>query len=81
MAKSRERSTDRNLVDAERLLKEALGLDPNFFIAYCTLASVHDQIYLAGLDHTPARLALARTAIDAALRLRPDSGEGSSRFG
>ena len=58
------------------LLKEALGLDPNFFIAYCTLASVHDQIYLAGLDHTPSRLGLARGAIDAALGLRPDSGEG-----
>ncbi len=66
----------RNLVDAEGLLKEALGLDPNFFIAYCTLASVHDQIYQAGLDHTPSRLDLAREAIDAALRLRPDSGEG-----
>ena len=76
MAKAVNIRPGRNLVDAEGLLKEALGLDPNFFIAYCTLASVHDQIYLAGLDHTPSRLGLAREAIDAALRLRPDSGEG-----
>ena len=76
MTKAVNMRPGRNLVDAEGLLKEALGLDPNFFIAYCTLASVHDQIYLAGLDHTPSRLGLARDAIDAALRLRPDSGEG-----
>ena len=56
MAKAVSMRPGRNLVDAEGLLKEALGLDPNFFIAYCTLASVHDQIYQAGLDHTPTRL-------------------------
>ena len=76
MAKAVSIRPGRNLVDAEGLLKEALGLDRNFFIAYCALASVHDQIYQAGLDHTPTRLGLAREAIDAALRLRPDSGEG-----
>src|SRR5215472_6384445 len=28
-----------------------------------------------GIDHTPARLALAEAAIDAAFRLRPNAGE------
>src|SRR4029077_9921026 len=41
----------------------------------CRLAEAHDLIYFFGSDHTPARLALANTAIQAALRLRPDSGE------
>ena len=64
-----------NLMDAARLLEEAVGLDPKFLLGYCYLASAHDQIYLAGIDHTPARLALAQKAVDAALSLRPESGE------
>jgi TolB-like protein/Tfp pilus assembly protein PilF len=64
-----------NLTEAAQLLHQALDLDPNFFMGYCALASVHDQIYLAGVDHTPSRLAQAQAAIDAALRLRPESGE------
>ena len=64
-----------NLVDAARLLEEAVGLDPKFLLGYCYLASTHDQIYLAGIDHTPARLALAQKAVDAALSLRPEAGE------
>ena len=31
--------------------------------------------YEGDIDHTPARLALAKSAIDSAFRLRPDSGE------
>jgi tetratricopeptide (TPR) repeat protein len=36
---------------------------------------VHDFAYFSGVDHTPARLALAEKAVQTALRLRPDSGE------
>ena len=57
------------------LLNEAVARDPSFFQAYCDLASVHDKLYVYGFDHTPARLALAEAAIQAAFRLRPDSGE------
>ena len=39
------------------------------------MAEAHDLIYFFGSDHTPARLALANTAIQTALRLRPGSGE------
>ena len=56
------------------LLNQALARDPQFFLAYCQLASAHDVMYLWG-DHTPARLALAEAAIQAAFRLRPDAGE------
>ena len=64
-----------NLVEATHLLDQAIARDPTFFLAYCRLAEAHDLIYFFGSDHTPERLALANTAIQAALRLRPDSGE------
>ena len=64
-----------NLLQATQLLEQAIARDPTFFLAYCRLAEAHDLIYFFGSDHTPARLALAHTAIEAALRLRPDSGE------
>ena len=64
-----------NLLEATHLLDQAIARDPTFFLAYCRLAEAHDLIYFFGSDHTPERLALANTAIQAALRLRPDSGE------
>jgi TolB-like protein/Tfp pilus assembly protein PilF len=64
-----------NLFEAADLLEKAVARDPNYFRAYCKLASAHDQIYLNGPDHTPARLALAGAAVKAAQRLRPDAGE------
>lgn len=50
--------------------------DPSFFDAYCQLAEAHEFLYaVLGSDHTPARLALAEGAKQAAARLRPDAGE------
>jgi TolB-like protein/class 3 adenylate cyclase len=63
------------LLAAADLLNEAIGRDPSFFQAYCQLAHTHDLLYFLGLDHTPARLASAEAAIQAAFRLRPDAGE------
>ncbi len=64
-----------NLLEAARLLDQVIARDPTFFLAYCRLAEVHDMMYFFGSDHTPTRLALANTAIQTALRLRPGSGE------
>ena len=64
-----------NLLEAADLLNQAIARDPSFFLAYCQLAFVHDQLYFFGKDHTPARLALAEAAIQRAFRLRPDAGE------
>jgi tetratricopeptide (TPR) repeat protein len=75
MAKAVYVRPQENLFDAATLLNDAVARDPAFFLGYCRLASVHDQIYLAGIDHTPERLALADSAVQAALKLRPDSGE------
>jgi len=60
----------RQVVD---LLEEAVKRDPSFFDAYCQLANAHERVY--GVDHTPARLARAEAAVQAATRLRPDAGE------
>ncbi len=57
------------------LLNQAVAHDPSFFRAYCQLAYAHEQLYFFDIDRTPARLALAEAAIQAAFRLRPDSGE------
>jgi TolB-like protein/class 3 adenylate cyclase/Tfp pilus assembly protein PilF len=64
-----------NLLEATRLLDNATARDSSFLVAYCHLARAHDIIYFLGIDHTPARLALADAAAQAALHLRPDSGE------
>jgi TolB-like protein/class 3 adenylate cyclase/Tfp pilus assembly protein PilF len=67
--------TRKDLFEAVQLLDEAVKSDPSFFLAYYELANVNDQIYQFGLDHTPARLALADAAIQSLLRLRPGAGE------
>ena len=65
----------RNLLEAVRLLSEALERDPRFFLAYCLLALTHDNIYWAGFDHTAGRLRLSEQAIENAARLQPQAGE------
>ena len=69
-----------NLSEAVDLLNKAVARDPNFFLAYCQLAFAHDLVYQQEIDHTPARLALAKSAIDSAFRLRPDSGKRTWRW-
>jgi TolB-like protein/Tfp pilus assembly protein PilF len=57
------------------LLNQAVARDPSFFDAYIELAVHHDQLYLFGYDHTPARLASAEAAIQEAFRIRPNAGK------
>jgi len=64
-----------DFLQAADLLNQAVAHDPSFFQAYCKLAYAHDALYFFAFDHTPARLALAEAAIQAASRLRPDAGE------
>src|SRR5438552_5174272 len=67
---------DPDLRKAIKLLDEAVKRDPSFFDAYCQIAYAHEQLYaVTGVDHTPARLALAGAAVQAATRLRPDAAE------
>jgi TolB-like protein/tRNA A-37 threonylcarbamoyl transferase component Bud32 len=71
----------KTLSEAVDLLNKAVARDPNFFLAYCQLAFVHDLVYQSEIDHTPARLALAQSAIDSASRLRSNSGEAHLALG
>ena len=64
-----------NLLKAANLLNQAVAHDPTFVQAYCQLAWVHDHLYFYRFDRTSERLALAKAAIEAAFRLRPDGGE------
>jgi TolB-like protein/class 3 adenylate cyclase/Tfp pilus assembly protein PilF len=68
-------NSQKNLVQAVELLNQAIARDPEFLLAYCKLAEAHDGIYWEAIDRTPSRLDLAKSAIDSAFRLRPDSGE------
>src|SRR5206468_3457201 len=72
---------EKSLSEAVDLLNKAVARDPNFLLAYCQLAFAHDMVHADEIDHTPARLALAQSAIDSAFRLRPDSGEAHLALG
>jgi TolB-like protein/Tfp pilus assembly protein PilF len=64
-----------SLSEAVPLLDQAIERDPAFGLAYYELAQAHDQLFFAGIDHTPARLAMADAAIQSLTRLLPNSGE------
>ncbi len=70
-----ESSRTDDLAEAAQLFQEATARDPAFYLAYCELANAHGQTWFYSIDPTPERLALARSAVDAAVRLRPDAGE------
>jgi tetratricopeptide (TPR) repeat protein len=61
--------------EAIELLNQAIARDFAFLLAYCRLAEANDELFFNGFDHTPSRLNLAKSAIDSAFRLKPDSGE------
>ncbi len=63
------------LLQAVKSLDEAVKRDPNFVSAYCYSARANDLLFFFDLDPTPERISLAETAVNSALRLRPDSAE------
>ncbi|PYK98582.1 MAG: hypothetical protein DME32_13990, partial [Verrucomicrobia bacterium] len=69
------RTKEKDLLQAVDLLNQAIARDPEFLRAYCWLARAHDTLYFEEVDRTPARLELANSAINAAFRIKPDSGE------
>ncbi len=69
-------TSEQDLRQAAELLEEAVKRDPSFFDAYCELAYAHEALYAGfGGEHTPARLARAEAALQAARGLRPEAGE------
>ena len=63
------------LLQAVPLLDEAIARDPHFLRAHGLLVTAHLDLYWQGFDHTPARLELARAAVENAARFHPDAGE------
>ncbi len=60
---------------ALELLNQAVARDPAFLLAYCRLAEAHDALHFQGIDLEAGRLALAKSAIDSAFRLKSDSAD------
>jgi TolB-like protein/Tfp pilus assembly protein PilF len=63
------------LLQALKSLDEAIKRDPNFVSAYCYIARANALLFFFDLDPTPERVSLAEKAVNAALKLRPDSAE------
>jgi predicted Zn-dependent protease len=72
----------KNLLDAVQLLEESIRKDPNFALAYCSIANAQDELYVHREDdkEKSARRAAGDAAINEALRLQPNSGEGHLRL-
>jgi len=67
------KGAERSMAQKVELLEEATQRDPKFVLAWCALAKVQDDFFVATDDR--AHLDLAKKAADTALRLRPDLGE------
>ena len=72
---SREKESLAPVVD---LLQQAIARDPGFFLAYYELAHTHDKVYIVGVDHTPARLALAEHAVETPPPFATELGRSAS---
>jgi TolB-like protein/Tfp pilus assembly protein PilF/predicted Ser/Thr protein kinase len=68
-----EKSLNRRI----ELLEQATQRDPNFALAYCELARAQGRFEFDKQSHLP----LAKQAIDAAIRIRPDLGEVHRELG
>jgi serine/threonine-protein kinase len=74
IAEGDDSTKPKDILQSVDLLNQAINRDPAFLLAYYWLARAHDFLYFMN-DHTPARLALAKGAIDSAFHLNPNSGE------
>jgi TolB-like protein len=69
-------SYDRKLVErTTESLDQAVTLDPKFALAWALLVQQHVWLYFSGFDSSAARLASAKTALERAEALAPDSPE------
>jgi serine/threonine protein kinase/tetratricopeptide (TPR) repeat protein len=73
--RSHSKEQEKAYSQAIELLNQAIARDSTFFLAYCRLADAHDELYFDKFDYRPSRLELAKSAINSAFRLKPDSGE------
>src|SRR5947209_2269380 len=62
---------EKNYLEAESLLDQAIARDSDFFLAHCLSAEVQSRLYW-NFDHNPERRDLAERAVKAAFHLRPE---------
>ena len=70
-----------NIEAAVDLYRKAVALDSTFALAQARLARAHSAMYWFYYDRTPARLASAKAAVDAALQLAPELPEARTALG
>ena len=70
-----------NFRNAQRMLEQAVELDPRFAMAYASLSFVHAFAYEYALDRSDERLRQAREAADRALQIDPDLPYGHRVLG
>lgn len=58
------------------LLEQAIARDAEFALAYYLASRIHGELYWFGYDKSAERLAKSKAAAEAALRVRPEMGEG-----
>jgi serine/threonine protein kinase/Tfp pilus assembly protein PilF len=67
------KGAERSMAQKVDLLEEATQRDPKFVLAWCALAKVQDDFYVATGERT--HLEMAKKAVETAMQLRPDLGE------
>jgi len=70
-----------DLQTAAEMYQRAVDLDPNFALVFARLSIVHSVIWWYFYDRTLVRLAMAKEAVDEALRLDPDLREAHEALG
>ena len=70
-----------DLSSAASLFTQAVEADPGFAAAWAKLARCHTQIHWHHFDRTDARMALAKAALDSAVRLAPELPETHTAIG
>jgi serine/threonine-protein kinase len=72
---------EENYGNAQRMLEQAVEIDPRFALAYARLSTVHAEAYEYALDRSDERLRRAREAADRALRIDPSLPDGHLALG
>lgn len=70
------RETPMGFQEARDLFRSAAAADPNFAPAWIGIAETHMRLEWYGLEPASKAAPAAKSALDAALRLRPDSAAG-----
>ena len=70
-----------NIEAAVDLYRKAVALDSSFALAQARLARAHSAMYWFYYDRSSVRLASAKAAVDAAIRLAPELPEATTALG